>query len=216
MRRVIFGFCLLAAATAAQAQSPTIPYVGASPWSDSNPAPVNVVSGGGTGGTASNFDAAFPGQGTAIGLSDATNMKAWLTALALGDGVNGNNTAAVAPWVFNGASFDRNFTCSSSAAVSVTAGSTTEIVALSSAKVIRVCSLALSMSAAGTAQVVAGTGTNCGTATADLTGAMTLATGVPVALSAANGSLLRTPASNALCVVAATGDVTGFISYAQY
>jgi hypothetical protein len=34
-------------------------------------------------------------------------MKAWLTALALGDGVNGNNTAAVAPWWWNGATYDR-------------------------------------------------------------------------------------------------------------
>jgi hypothetical protein len=35
---------------------------------------VNIVGGGGSGGTASNFGAAFPATGTAIGLSDGVNM----------------------------------------------------------------------------------------------------------------------------------------------
>lgn len=68
---------------------------------------VNVAAGGGSGGTSSSFDAAFPATGTAIGISDGTNMKSWLTALALGDGVNGNNTGAVAPWLYNGTTWDR-------------------------------------------------------------------------------------------------------------
>lgn len=36
---------------------------------------VNVVAGGGSGGTSSNFGAAFPGTGTAAGYSDGTNMQ---------------------------------------------------------------------------------------------------------------------------------------------
>lgn len=39
--------------------------------------------GGGGGGTSSAFDAAFPAFGTAIGISDGTNMKSWLAAIAL-------------------------------------------------------------------------------------------------------------------------------------
>lgn len=35
---------------------------------------VNVAAGGGAGGTSSTFGAAFPGTGTAIGLSNGTNM----------------------------------------------------------------------------------------------------------------------------------------------
>jgi len=62
---------------------------------------------GGGGGTSSAFDAAFPANGTAIGISDGTNMKAWLAAIALADGVNGNNTAAVASWLWNGSTYDR-------------------------------------------------------------------------------------------------------------
>lgn len=38
---------------------------------------VSIVSGGGSGGTSSNFGSAFPTPGTAIGLSDGTNMLAW-------------------------------------------------------------------------------------------------------------------------------------------
>lgn len=45
--------------------------------------------------------------GILLHLSDGTNIQQWLTAVILGDGTNGNNTAAVAPWVFNGSTFDR-------------------------------------------------------------------------------------------------------------
>lgn len=69
--------------------------------------PVTIVSGGGSGGTASSFSAAFPAVGTAIGIYDGTNMVPMLTALTLGDGVNGNNTAATAKWLFNGTTWDR-------------------------------------------------------------------------------------------------------------
>lgn len=54
-------------------------------------------------------DAAVAGNPFRIGLSDNTNTKAWFTALSslLTDGVNGNNIATVAPWVWNGATWDR-------------------------------------------------------------------------------------------------------------
>lgn len=37
--------------------------------------PVNVVAGGGAGGTSSTFGAAYPGTGTAVGATDGTNMQ---------------------------------------------------------------------------------------------------------------------------------------------
>lgn len=43
--------------------------------SAAKPLPVNVVSGGGTGGTSSDFDAVFPGTGTAIGAHHDGDMK---------------------------------------------------------------------------------------------------------------------------------------------
>jgi hypothetical protein len=51
--------------------------------------------------------AALAGNPVRIGLSDGTNAQNWLAGIALGDGVNGNNTGAVAGWVWNGTTWDR-------------------------------------------------------------------------------------------------------------
>jgi hypothetical protein len=51
--------------------------------------------------------AALVGNPVRVALSDGTNTQNWLTALILGDGVNGNNTGAVASWLFNGTTWDR-------------------------------------------------------------------------------------------------------------
>lgn len=118
--------------------------------------------------------------------------------------------------MFNGTSWDRNFTCPSTATISVTTGNTTQLVALASSQIIRVCSFILTESLAGTAKFVYGTGSNCGTGTTDITAAMALATNGSLALSSGNGSLFRTIASNALCLTSATGTITGFVTYAQY
>lgn len=124
-------------------------------------------------------------------------------------------TLAETYW-FNGASWDRAFTCPSTAVVNVTAGSTTELVALTASQVIRVCAVAISMSAAGTAKFVYGTGTNCGTGTTDITGAFPLATGTPLSFSASVGSVFRTATANALCLAAVTGNVVGVVTYAKF
>jgi hypothetical protein len=68
-------------------------------------------------GTASNLNAqvvgnvaaggALAGNPVRIGLTDNTLVQNWFTAITLGDGVNGNNTAAVAGWVWNGTTWDR-------------------------------------------------------------------------------------------------------------
>lgn len=108
------------------------------------------------------------------------------------------------------------FQCTLSATVSVTAGNTTQLVALSANRTIRVCAFAITESLAGTAKFVYGTGANCVTSPADITAAMALATNGSIALTAGNGSLFRTAASNALCLTAATGNITGFVNYAIY
>lgn len=138
------------------------------------------------------------------------------------DGIVASSTAngakvAGRQYVFSGTNWDRSLSCPNSAVINVTAASTTQIVALVAAQTIRICSFAISMSAAGTAKFVYGTGANCGTGTTDLTGAMTLATGSPLALnSGGGGALLRTASANALCVTAVTGNVVGFVNYAQF
>lgn len=63
---------------------PTHPIGGTIEWSDGSnwqtvstakPLPIAIVSGGGSGGTSSNFAATFPTAGTAIGATDGTNMQ---------------------------------------------------------------------------------------------------------------------------------------------
>ena len=107
--------------------------------------------------------------------------------------------------------------CTSSAAVNVTSGNTTQIVGLTSGQSIRVCSFTITGSAAATAATfVYGTGTNCAGSPSNLTGAMLIGQNGAISSSTAAGSLFAAPASQALCVTAATGNVTGFISYAKY
>lgn len=123
---------------------------------------------------------------------------------------------ATAPFDFNGTTWDRHFTCANSATITVSAATTTQIIALSAGAIIRVCSFELTESLAGTAAFVYGTGTNCAAGQVALTGAMALVTGGNLPMSSSNGSLFRTIASNALCLTAVTGNITGFVTYAQY
>lgn len=109
--------------------------------------------------------------------------------------------------------------CDNSTAVSVTAGNTTQVVAISgSTAQIRVCSFALTISTGptGTAKFVTGTGSNCAGGQSDLSGAWTLSTGVPVAVGSGLGELFHTPANQALCVSATTGTAAGLVTWARY
>jgi hypothetical protein len=136
------------------------------------------------------------------------------------DGVsNGQSFIRTRSWNqnYNGSTWDREFTCSSSAVINVSAAATTELVALTASQVIRVCSFVISGDTlATTATFVYGTGANCGSGQVALTGAMRMPDEGSIALSAENGSLFRTASANALCLTAATGAVTGFVTYAKY
>jgi hypothetical protein len=118
--------------------------------------------------------------------------------------------------VLNGSTWDRVFTCTNQTSATVTAAATTQLVALSGSTNIRVCSYQVGIATTGTFKFVSGTGSNCGTGTADLTPATTLTAGNVVALSAGNNSIFRAGASNALCLAAVTGNVQVFVSYAQF
>lgn len=144
-----------------------------------------------------------------VGASSITNVTIPTSAIGL-------NTRSI-PYLFNGTAWDPQFTCPNSATISVTAAATTQIVALAASQIIRVCSFSVTMSAAGTAQFVYGTGSNCGTGTTSLTAATNLATATPWSLSApSGGSLFRSASANALCVAAGIGNVVGFVTYAQF
>jgi hypothetical protein len=118
--------------------------------------------------------------------------------------------------VYNGSTWDRMFACTNQASATVTAGATTEIVALTASQVIRVCAFTIGMSASGTVKFVQGTGTNCGTGTADIMPATQLSTGNVLAMGNGSAAVLRTSSANALCVTAATGNAQVYVSYAKY
>jgi hypothetical protein len=134
------------------------------------------------------------------------------------DGVSGAGTLRVGsfPYAFNNSTWDRAFTCSNSAVIDVTGGATDQLVALSGSTVIRVCSYNVTASASATFTFQYGTGVTCGTGTTALTGVMQIAANASNGMSGMNGSLFRGAAANALCLAATGGNITGFVTYAQY
>lgn len=120
----------------ARAQAPLLTYscyygtasAGCTTVTPTSGLPVQIVSGGGSGGTASTFGAAFPATGTAIGVKNGANMVNLLAdgssnllvncAVGCSGGTFNNNADAVATsatngstaaylYGFNGATFDR-------------------------------------------------------------------------------------------------------------
>ena len=125
---------------------------------------------------------------------------------------------AVSPLVFNGETWDRLLDCDTTAVIDVGAAATTEIVALAAGEVIYVCSVSLSLGAAGTAQFIEGTGADCVTAPSNVTGAYSLGATLPLVMGGNLGRLWIGTASEALCITTVGGGATaeGLISYEQY
>lgn len=104
-----------------------------------------------------------------------------------------------------------------SAAINVSTATTTQIVALASAKKIYVSSFDVVAGGTGNITFVYGTGSNCGTGTTSLTGAYNLTAQAGIAKGNGLGAVLVVPASNALCVTtSAAVQMSGSVSYAQY
>ncbi len=123
-----------------------------------------------------------------------------------------------APLGFNGVTWDRMLACNTTAVIDIAAASTTEVIALAAGDSIHVCSVNLSMAAAGTVQLIEGTGADCVTAPTDLTGAFSLGASFPLIMGGNVGRLLVGTASEALCITTIGGGATaeGLITYAQY
>jgi hypothetical protein len=71
---------------------------------------VNVVAGGASGGTSSNFGSAFPTPGTAIGLTNGTNMVPWSATTNYGTAPAAIAVPAVNAFVTNAATAGRTTT----------------------------------------------------------------------------------------------------------
>ena len=153
----------------------------------------------------------------AVTLKDANGTV--ITAVPADALANATNSTLARAFAlkFNGSTWDRDFACTSQAQGTVTAGNTTEVIALSGSTTIRVCNFIVDMTLTGTYQFQQGTGTNCGTNNAVLTPAFNALTATPVIAGTGVAAVLRTTATGrAICIAAVTGDVKYYISYAQY
>lgn len=114
--------------------------------------------------------------------------------------------------------------CTNSVAIAQASAATTELVALTAGQNIYVCGFVVTqLGAAGppTFKFVRGTGTNCGTGTADLTGVFngsaTAGAITTVAYGSGLGAVIVGAAGNALCITSTTtSPQAGVLTYAKF
>lgn len=100
--------------------------------------------------------------------------------------------------------------------VAGTVAASTQIVALKTGARIYVTSLLLVPVATSVVTLTSGTGTNCGSNTTSLTGALTFAAAQTVNLGDGTGAVLATLPGHALCITIATAAAPGSLAYAQF
>jgi hypothetical protein len=106
---------------------------------------------------------------------------------------------------------------SSSVPINVSTATTTQLVALSGTLSIYVTSLDVIAGGTGNITFEYGTGTACATGTTALTGAYPLTAQAGIAKGDGNGTILKVPAGNALCVLtSAAVQMSGSVSYQQF
>lgn len=127
----------------------------------------------------------------------------------------GNTTTALDTGDIGGAQFEAAMVCNLQAAIAVTASGLSQLIALTSNSEIRVCHVSMSGDAAVNVKFSTGTGSACGTGTADLTG---LYYGVnSLALDFGPASNLRVPTSQALCVsLSGAANWGGVVIYSKF
>ena len=129
------------------------------------------------------------------------------------------NTPAVTPtypFAFNGATWDRNFVCPTSAAITISAATDVVIVPLASSTITRICNVSFSSgTTSADVTIRQGTGTTCGTNQLALSGAFAAVTGLALDFTA--GGLRTTLAARDVCLHFSTAVTAGgVVTYAQY
>lgn len=97
-----------------------------------------------------------------------------------------------------------------------TVAAATKIVTGISGKSIYVTGVALIPVATSVVTFTTGTGTNCGTGTASVTGAMTFAAGQTLTYGIGNGAVFVIPQGNDLCITIATAAAPGSLAYSLF
>jgi hypothetical protein len=107
--------------------------------------------------------------------------------------------------------------CDSSASLTMTTATTTQLVALQSGKSVYICGFVINGGGSTTTRLVQGTGTNCGTGTTNITPAFNLTSGTAIAHGGGLGYLAKNAAGSAVCATnsaAATSNI--FLTYTQF
>lgn len=107
-------------------------------------------------------------------------------------------------------------TTTAQVSITGTVAAATEIVAATTGQRIYVTGLVLIPLATSVVTFTSGTGTNCGTGTANVTGAMTFAAGQTINHGSGNGAVMVLPVSTALCITIATAVAPGALAYAKF
>lgn len=97
-----------------------------------------------------------------------------------------------------------------------TVAASTRIITGASGQRIYVTALLLVPVATSVVTFTSGTGTNCGTGTANVTGAMTFAAGQMVSLGDGSGAVFALPPGADLCVTIATAAAPGALAYTLF
>lgn len=162
-------------------------------------------------------DGAAGGNPLGMGVYDALgNARVLRAASAATDGDSGSRTGLIAQQTWNGATYDRNFACIHQAPITASGAGYTEIVAASGTTVVRVCHVSFAAATPVNIKFGQGTGANCATGTADITGVYQNVSSFAVDFSP-TASLRTTAAGQALCINLAVGvAVGGVVIYAQY
>jgi hypothetical protein len=107
--------------------------------------------------------------------------------------------------------------CDTDAKLDMTTATTTEIVALTSSRKVRVCSYTVEVSGTAVVTFKYGTGSNCGTGTTALGPAWDLTAQTGLSHGTGFGEVFRTPVSQALCVTSSAAvNVHVWVNYAVY
>lgn len=153
-------------------------------------------------------------QGISLAQADGINN----TASVIATGPTGTPTASFAqifPYRFNGSTWDREFACTNRAAFDLAGAGNTQIIAASGTTSVRICHISLSTTPPEDIKFTEGTGANCVTGTADLTGLYKQVTAL--AFDFGSVGALRGSASQAICINQSSAQAAGgVVIYAQY
>lgn len=105
---------------------------------------------------------------------------------------------------------------SSSIQIAGTIATSTKIITGDSTKQIYVTGLVLVPVATSVVTFTFGSGSNCGTGTTSITGAMIFAAGQTINYGTGNGALFVVPLGKDLCITIATAAAPGSLAFAQF